>query len=71
MALNFICCVNEHGMYTHGKGGGRLIIGMYADDLIITGGDVGVVSKFKAQMRSTFSMSDLGPLSYCLGLEVT
>ncbi|XP_066361339.1 uncharacterized mitochondrial protein AtMg00810-like [Miscanthus floridulus] len=58
-------------MYTRGKGGGRLIVGVYVDDLIITGGDTGAVAKFKAQMKSTFCMSDLGALSYYLGLEVT
>ena len=44
---------------------------MYVDDLIITGGDAGAVNKFKAQMMNTFRMSDLGLLSYYLGLEVT
>jgi len=34
-------------MYTHGEGGGRLIVGVYVDDLIITGGDAGAVAKFK------------------------
>jgi hypothetical protein len=57
-------------MYTRGKGGGRLIVGVYVDDLIITGGDAGVVTKFKAQMKNIFKMSDLGLLSYYLGLEV-
>ena len=44
---------------------------VYVDDLIITGGDVGAVAKFKMQMRNIFHMSDLGLLSYYLGLEVT
>jgi hypothetical protein len=50
---------------------GRLIVGVYVDDLIITGGDVRAMSRFKAEMMSTFRMSDLGLLSYYLGLEVT
>lgn len=71
MAFGFSRSINEHGMYTRGNGGGRLIVDVYVDDLIITGGDAGVMSKFKAHMRSTFHMSDLGPLTYYLGLEVT
>jgi len=47
LSLGFTRCVDEHGMYTHGEGGGRLIVGVYVDDLIITGGDAGVVAKFK------------------------
>jgi len=58
-------------MYTRGQGTGRLIVGVYVDDLIITGGDANTVTKFKKQMLSTFKMSDLGLLSYYLGLEVT
>jgi len=58
-------------MYTRGQGTGRLIVGVYVDDLIITGGDANAVTKFKKQMLSTFKMSDLGLLSYYLGLEVT
>jgi hypothetical protein len=71
MRLGFTRCTNEHGMYTRGAGATRLIVGVYVDDLIITGGDAGMVGKFKAQMMSTFRMSDLGLLSFYLGLEVT
>jgi hypothetical protein len=71
LGLGFSRCINEHGMYTRGQGGGRLIVGVYVDDLIITGGDAGAVAKFKLQMKNTFCMSDLGALSYYLGLEVT
>jgi hypothetical protein len=71
LALGFSRCVNEHGMYTRGRGDGRLIVGVYVDDLIISGGDAAAVTKFKTQMKNTFRMSDLGLLSYYLGLEVT
>ena len=48
MALGLSRCIDEHDMYTYGKGEGILIMGMYVDDLIITGGDADVVTKFKA-----------------------
>jgi hypothetical protein len=48
LGLSFKRCVDEHGMYTLGGGTGRLIVGVYVDDLIITGGNVGAVNKFKA-----------------------
>jgi len=47
LSLGFTRCVDEHGMYTRGKGEGRLIMGVYVDDLIITGGDADVVGRFK------------------------
>lgn len=46
-------------------------MGVYVDDLIITGGDAAAVIKFKGEMMKTFRMSDLGLLSYYLGLEVS
>lgn len=48
----------------------RLIIGVYVDDLVITGGNHSDIDKFKQEMKNTFQMSDLGLLKYYLGLEV-
>jgi hypothetical protein len=71
LALGFTRGVNEHGIYTRGKGEACLILGVYVDDLIITGGDTRAVAKFKVHMQKIFKMSDLGLLSYYLGLEIT
>lgn len=38
--------------------------------LLITGTSLGNISKFKHEMSSVFDMSDLGRLSYYLGMEV-
>ena len=38
LPLKFKRCASEHDMYTHGHGEQRLIVGVYVDDLIITGG---------------------------------
>ena len=57
-------------MYMHGYGEQRLIMGMYVDDLIITGGDMEALGRFKREMLKNFKMSDLGVLSYYLGIEV-
>lgn len=70
LSLGFRRCETEHGMYTRGNGTKRLILGVFVDDLIITGGDIGVLEQFKLEMKKTFRMSDLGPLSYYLGMEV-
>lgn len=45
-------------------------MGVYVDDLIITGSHVDKIREFKAQMMEMFNMSDLGLLSYYLGVEV-
>ena len=47
-----------------------LLVGVYVDDLIICGPTVNNINSFKQQMMQTFSMSDLGLLTYYLGMEV-
>jgi hypothetical protein len=44
--------------------------GVYVDDLIITGTNDAVIIEFKTEMENRFQMSDLGLLSYYLGIEV-
>jgi hypothetical protein len=44
--------------------------GVYVDDLIIFGPDVGDISQFNQEMKKKFSTSDLGLLCYYLGIEV-
>ena len=70
LLLKFKRCASEHGMYTHGHDEQQLIVGVYVDDLIITGGDMEVLKRFKREMSKNFKMSDLGVLNYYLGIEV-
>jgi hypothetical protein len=61
---------HEAAVYRRGNGGNVLLVGVYVDDLVITDTkDTGVVA-FKEDMKATFQMSDLGPLSFYLGIEV-
>uniref|UniRef100_A0A453GS05 Reverse transcriptase Ty1/copia-type domain-containing protein n=1 Tax=Aegilops tauschii subsp. strangulata TaxID=200361 RepID=A0A453GS05_AEGTS len=48
----------------------RLLVGIYVDDLLITGADDEVIANFKLQMEELFKMTDLGLLSYYLGIEI-
>jgi hypothetical protein len=57
-------------MYTHSQGDAKLIVGVYVDDLIITGANQANIGEFKKEMCNIFKMSDLRLLSYYLGLEV-
>lgn len=69
-ALGFYRSISDHAVYTRGQGPGRLLVGVYVDDLIITGADDAEILRFKAEMQKEFRMSDLGLLSYYLGVEV-
>jgi hypothetical protein len=45
------------------------VVGVYVDDLIITGEMNTEIDSFKQEMKRLFKMSDLGHLSYYLGKE--
>lgn len=43
---------------------------VYVDDLLVTSSSLEMIVEFKKGMASRFEMSDLGKLSYYLGIEV-
>ena len=43
---------------------------VYVDDLLVTDACLQSIMEFKREMRSKFEMSDLGKLTYYLGIEV-
>ena len=57
-------------MYIQGKNCVGVIVGVYIDDLIVTGKDLSAIVEFKHQMMYEFDMSNLGFLHYYLGIEV-
>jgi hypothetical protein len=61
---------HEAAIYWRGNGGNALLVGVYVDDLMITGTKDADVAAFKEEMNATFQMSDLGLLSFYLGIEV-
>nr|GFA09333.1 ribonuclease H-like domain, reverse transcriptase, RNA-dependent DNA polymerase [Tanacetum cinerariifolium] len=70
-SLDFKKCALEQAIHTKKTKDSILLIGVYVDDLIITGTPKREIDKFKAQMEEKFEMSDLGLLAYYLGIEVT
>jgi hypothetical protein len=61
---------HEAAIYRQGNGGNALLVDVYVDDLVITDTKDAKVAAFKEEMKATFQMSDLGPLSFYLGIEV-
>ena len=48
-----------------------MLICLYVDDLLVTGSDLKEIERFKVSMKNEFDMTDLGELTYFLGLEFT
>lgn len=70
LKLGFVKCPFEPAVYVKKYGADSLLVGVYVDDLIITGSTTSHIVKLKGDMSAEFYMSDLGKLSYYLGLEV-
>ncbi|KAK3121549.1 hypothetical protein QOZ80_8BG0656020 [Eleusine coracana subsp. coracana] len=68
--LGFTQSAHEAGIYGRGSGGAWTLVGVYVDDLVITGAAEKDVLHFKEEMKLEFKMSDLGLLSFYLGIEV-
>jgi hypothetical protein len=68
--FGFSKCLSEQAVYIRGAGTDAVILGVYVDDLIVTGGNLAKVKLFKTEMMTEFEMTDLGLLSYYLGIEV-
>lgn len=64
-------CTSEHTLFVKtGENGLMLIVSLYVDDLIFTGNDNSMFAQFKESMKKEFDMTDLGRMSYFLGVEV-
>ncbi|XP_047326713.1 uncharacterized protein LOC124930411 [Impatiens glandulifera] len=70
MSLGFMKCSQDQAVYTRNHGEEVLIVGIYVEDLIVTGSSIKGVEVFKNQIMKEFKMSDLRLLSYYLGIEV-
>ncbi|GAU43423.1 hypothetical protein TSUD_334860 [Trifolium subterraneum] len=60
----------EHGVYVkkHDEKG-LIVMCLYVDDLLITGNNDKYISEFKSDLKREFEMTDLGYMTYFLGIE--
>ena len=69
--LSFAKCSKEPSLFQKQTKRAILIVAVYVDDLLITGSSLNAIQDFKEEMAAKFEMSDLGKLTYYLGIEVT
>ncbi|KAJ9561136.1 LOW QUALITY PROTEIN: hypothetical protein OSB04_006296 [Centaurea solstitialis] len=60
----------DHSLFTYQDGGKFVAILIYVDDVVITGDHVEMIQRTKDHLNTNFSIKDLGPLKYFLGIEV-
>ena len=57
-------------LYTSNRKESKLQVGVYVDDLIITGSNSEEIDSFKISMKTKFEMTDFGLLNSYLGIQV-
>jgi hypothetical protein len=68
--LGFVKSLSEATLYIRLKDDDILIMSLYVDDLLITGSNELQIKEFKQEMMCVFEMTDLGLMTYFLGMEV-
>jgi hypothetical protein len=69
-ALGFVRSLSEPAIYTRRSNSSQLVVGVYVDDLVITGPDRREICMFKKEMAAEFKMGDLGLIQFYLGIGV-
>lgn len=67
----FKSCLSDCSLFVRQLPNDVTYILMYVDDLIVTGSNPQSINQFGGILHGTFSLKDLGPLHFFLGIEVT
>ncbi|KAL0547185.1 hypothetical protein IC582_017113 [Cucumis melo] len=70
LSLGFLKSLSESTLYVKHNGTNILIVSLYVDDLLVTGNNADHIQNFKWEMMKMFEMTDLGLMSYFLGIEI-
>ena len=69
-SMGFIRSINDQAVYISNRKERKLWVGVYVDDLIITGSNPEEIDVFKTSMKTKFEMTDFGLLHSYLGIQV-
>ena len=67
----FVQSKSDYSLFTKNDSGVFVVLLVYVDDIINTCNNDNMVSKVKTFLANSFSIKDLGPLRYFLGIEVS
>jgi hypothetical protein len=62
--------LSESTLYIRNSNSDYIVVSLYVDDLFVTGNNPRMIDQFKAEMMKVFEMTNLGEMSYFLGMEV-
>lgn len=59
----------DQNLYFHEKDGLLTLLILYVDDVYLTGNNLSYIARLRSDIQTAFEMTDLGTLSYSLGIE--
>ena len=71
LTQGFVNSVADTSLFTLRHERTILYVLVYVDDMLITGSDTNIITRFIANLAARFSLKDLGEMSYFLGIEAT
>jgi hypothetical protein len=71
LSQNFVCCKSDLNVYMLRMTDSLLLLVLYVDDLLITGCSTSTIVAVKRILHDRFLMTDMGPLHFFLGLEIS
>ena len=71
LSQNFERCKSNPNVYMLRTHDSLLILVLYVDDLLITGSSASAIATVKRALHDRFLMTDMGPLHFFLGLEIS
>lgn len=70
LAAGFKNSVSDTALFVHKEGSDFTYLLVYVDDIVVTGNNTNRVNRMIQNLAKTFSLKDMGDLSYFLGIEV-
>ncbi|KAJ9552888.1 LOW QUALITY PROTEIN: hypothetical protein OSB04_016933 [Centaurea solstitialis] len=70
-SLGFLSSKTDTSLFTYHRGSDTIYLLLYVDDIILTASSPSLISMVISQLSSEFPMSDLGPLSFFLGIAAS
>nr|CAN68421.1 hypothetical protein VITISV_031322 [Vitis vinifera] len=70
LGLDFKKSLSESTLYVKENNNEILVVSLYVDALLITGSSAKLIDEFKLDMMQVFEMTDLGLMTYFLGMEI-
>jgi hypothetical protein len=68
--IGFTQSHSDHAVFTARVEDHIIIMAVHVDDCTITGSSAGLLQEYKMRIGSLFKMTDLGPVSWLLGIEI-